>query len=56
MSAGSLAQAPKDSATMKTEPPLAETTTSVGGATGPPDPECLCEVLGCMNNSLEHLE
>ena len=41
---------------MKTEPPPAETTTGVGGAKGPPDPECLCEVLGQMNNSLEHLE
>ena len=56
MSAGSLAQAPKDTATMKTEPPLAETTTGVRGAMGPPDPERLCEVLGWMNNSLEHLE
>ena len=55
-SAGSPAQAPKDSAAMKTEPPLAETMTSVGGAMGPPDPECLCKVLGQMNNSLEHLE
>ena len=55
-SAGSKAQAPKDSATMKTEPPLTETTTGVGGATGPPDPEHLCEALGQMNNSLEHLE
>ena len=56
VSAGSLAQAPKHSATMKTELPLAETTTGVGGATGPPDPQHLCEVLGRMNNSLEHLE
>ena len=56
VSAGSPAQAPKDSAAMKTKPPLAETMTGVGGATGPPDPECLCEALGWMNNSLEHLE
>ena len=55
-SAGSPAQAPKDSATMKTEPPLTETSTGVGGTTGPPDLERLCEVLGRMNNSLEHLE
>ena len=55
-SAGLPAQAPKDSAAMKTEPPLAETTTGVGGATGPPDPERLCEALGWMNNNLEHLE
>ena len=55
-SAGSLAQAPKDSVAMKTEPPPAETKTGVGGAKCPPDPECLCEVLGQMNNSLEHLE
>ena len=55
-SAGLPAQAPKDSAAMKTEPSLTKTTTGVGGATGPPDPECLCEALGWMNNSLEHLE
>ena len=55
-SAGSLAQAPKDSATMKTEPPPAETTTGVEGTKCPPDPEHLCEALGQMNNSLEHLE
>ena len=51
-SAGSPAQAPKDSAAMKTEPPLTETKTGVGGATGPPDPKRLCEVLGWMNNSI----
>ena len=55
-SAGSPAQAPKDSATMKTAPPLAEIMTSVGGTKCPPDPEHLCEALGQMNNSLEHLE
>ena len=55
-SAGSPAQAPKDSAAMKTKPPLTKTTTGVGGAMGPPDPEHLCEALGQMNNSLEHLE
>ena len=56
VSAGSPAQAPKDSAAMKTKPPLAKTTTGVGDTTGPPDPERLCEALGWMNNSLEHLE
>ena len=55
-SAGSPAQAPKDSAAMKTEPPPAETMTGVGGVKCPPDPERLCEALGQMNNSLEHLE
>ena len=56
-SAGLLAQAPKDSATMKTEPPLTKTTIGVGGAMGPHDPKHLCEMLlGWMNNSLEHLE
>ena len=54
--AGLPAQAPKESAAMKTKPPLAETMTGVSGATGPPDPEHLCEALGWMNNSLEHLE
>ena len=41
---------------MKTEPPPAKTMTGVGGTMGPPDPEHLCEALGWMNNSLEHLE
>ena len=41
---------------MKTEPPPAKTTTSVGGAKCLPDPKHLCEALGQMNNSLEHLE
>ena len=55
-SAGLPAQAPKDSAAMKIEPPPTETTTGVRGAKCPTDPERLCEVLGQMNNSLEHLE
>ena len=55
-SAGTLAQAPKDSAAMDTVPPLAKTMTSVEGAKRPPDPRHLCEALGQMNNSLEHLE
>ena len=41
---------------MKTAPPPAKTMTSVGGAKCPPDPKHLCEALGQMNNSLEHLE
>ena len=41
---------------MKIKPPPTETTTGVRGAKCPTDPECLCEVLGQMNNSLEHLE
>ena len=56
MSAGTPAQAPKDSAAMDTAPPPAETTTGVEGAKRPLDPRFLCEVLGEMNNSLEHLE
>ena len=55
-SAGTPAQAPKDSAAMDTAPPLAETMTGVKGAKRPLDPRCLCEALGEMNNSLEHLE
>ena len=55
-SAGTLAQVPKDSATMDTVPPAAKTTTGVEGAKCPLDPRHLCEVLGEMNNSLEHLE
>ena len=56
MSAGTPAQAPKDSATMDTAPSPAETTTAVEGAKHPLDPRRLCEALGEMNNSLEHLE
>ena len=55
-SAGTLAQAPKDSATMDTAPPSAEITTSVEGTKHPFDPRRLCEALRQMNNSLEHLE
>ena len=55
-SAGALAQAPKDSATMDTAPPPAGTMTGVEGTKRPLDPRRLCEALGEMNNSLEHLE
>ena len=55
-SADTPAQAPKDSATMDTAPAPAETMTGVEGTQHPLDPRCLCEALGEMNNSLEHLE
>ena len=55
-SAGTLAQAPKDSATMDTAPAPAKTMTGVKGAQCPLDPRRLCQALGEMNNSLEHLE
>ena len=55
-SAGTPAQAPRDSATMDTAPAPTETTTGVEGTQRPLDPRCLCQVLGEMNNSLEHLE
>ena len=55
-SAGTPAQAPKDSATMDTAPAPAETMTGVEGAQRPLGPRGLCEALGEMNNSLEHLE
>ena len=55
-SAGTPAQTPKDSATMDTVPAPAKTTTGVKGAKCPLDPRHLCEALGEMNNSLEHLE
>ena len=56
MSAGSPAQALQDSAAIKAAPTSAETTTGAGDARSPLDPTHLCEVLGQMNNSLEHLE
>ena len=55
-SAGTLAQAPRDSATMDTAPAPAETTTCVEGTQCPLDPRRLCQALGEMNDSLEHLE
>ena len=55
-SAGTLAQAPRDSATMDTVPAPTETTTGVEGTQHPLDPRSLCQVLGEMNDSLEHLE
>ena len=56
VSVGSPAQAPQDSAAIKAAPTLAETMTGAGDAKSPLDPTHLCEVLGQMNNSLEHLE
>ena len=56
MLAGTLAQAPKDSPAMETVPPPAKTMTGVEGAKHPLDSRHLCEALGQMNNSLEHLE
>ena len=55
-SAGTLAQAPRDSAAMDTAPAPTETTTGVEGTQHPLDPRHLCQALGEMNNSLEHLE
>ena len=55
-SAGTPAQAPKDSAAMDTVPPPTETMTGVEGAKCTLDPRHLWEALGEMNNSLEHLE
>ena len=55
-SAGTPAQAPKDSATLETTPAPTKAMTSVEGVQRPLDPRCLCQALGEMNNSLEHLE
>ena len=63
-SAGPMAQAPQDMAAIKTTPTPAETTTCKGDANpqhqGDANPQCdpthLCEALGEMNNSLEHLK
>ena len=63
-SVGPTAHALQDMATIKTTMTTAETTTREGdtnpqcrGNANPPcDPTHLCEVLGEMNNSLEHLE
>ena len=55
-SAGTPAQAPRDSAAMDTAPAPTETTTGVEGTQRPLDPRHLCQVLGEMNNSLKHLE
>ena len=55
-SAGSLAQAPQDSAAVKATSTPAKTATGVGDTRSPLDPTHLCEALGQMNNSLEHLE
>ena len=55
-SAGSLAQASQDSAAVKATPTPAKTMTGAGDARSPLDPTHLCEALGQMNNSLEHLE
>ena len=43
-------------ATMDTAPAPTETTTGVEGTQCPLDPRHLCQALGEMNNSLEHLE
>ena len=56
VSAGTLAQAPRDTAAMDTAPAPAETTTGVEGTQRPLDPRHLCQVLEEMNDSLEHLE
>ena len=56
VSAGTPAQAPRDSAAMDTLPAPTETTTGAEGTQHPLDPRRLCQVLGEMNDSLEHLE
>ena len=56
VSAGTPAQAPKDSAAMETMPAAAEAMTGVEGIQHPLDPRHLCQALGEMNNSLKHLE
>ena len=55
-SAGTPAQAPRDSVTMDTAPAPAEPMTGVEDAQHPLDLRHLCQALGEMNNSLEHLE
>ena len=55
-SAGTPAQAPRDSATMDTAPAPAEPTTGAEGTQHPLEPRRLCQALGEMNDSLEHLE
>ena len=50
------AQVPRDSTTMDTTPALTDTMTSGEGSRRPLDSRHLCEALGEMNNSLEHLE
>ena len=64
VSTGPTAHAPQDMATIKTATAGAETATCKGdtnpqlkGNANPScDPTCLCEALGEMNNSLEHLK
>ena len=55
-SAGTPAQAPRDSATMDTAPALTEPTTGAEGTQHPLVPRRLCQALGEMNDSLKHLE
>ena len=55
-SAGIPAQAPGDSVAMDTTLAPADTMTSAEGTQCPLDPRHLCQALGEMNNSLEHLE
>ena len=55
-SAGTPAQAPRDSATMDTVPAPAEPMTGAKGTQCPLGPRHLCQALGEMNDSLKHLE
>ena len=55
-SAGTPAQAPRDSAAMDTAPAPAKTMTGAEGTHRPFDPRHLCQSLGEMNDSLKHLE
>ena len=55
-SAGATAQSPQGTAATKATPISADTATDKDDATPWCSPACLCEALGEMNNSLEHLE
>ena len=55
-SAGTPAQAPRDSAAMDTVTAPTKPKTGAEGTQHPLDPRRLCQVLGEMNDSLKHLE
>ena len=55
-STGTLAKSPQGTAATKAMPIPANTATDKDDANPRCSPTCLCEVLGEMNNSLEHLE
>ena len=55
-STGAMAQTPQDMATIMVAPMLANIVTAGGDTNPPSNPECLCEALPQMTDSLEHLE